>query len=434
MKINSASRPVAVAFASAIILGFSTFSSQVFAWGQFGHEQINDASIVLVNELNPKLGACLVRNRHTVLAHSITPDRLWKKRENLNGLSSSDVQKRLEVDQEEHSLHFFERDAFFDSAEEALSIAKKEYSEIQPELAKRRAARNSFVLSIDPKDQLKDPKNLSIKEIKNHGTAPWRTLQLYRRAVNSLKQGDVEATLLYLGTMGHYVGDMSQPFHAGLNYDGQVNGLQGIHEAVDTLDLPRTAKDEDAVFSSFAATEPFVLEVAKKDMTQNRGLIAEGDIVAKILGLADGGISQTDFFLSAYQVVSNEAAERSPGGSRDRFRNSMTLGMNEDDTPSSGFSRSNRPRRAPSLVSSTRHTRTQVRHIPADLMRQFTGVVQKQVLSQLGHSSAVLANLWLSVYSQAGSPDLSENCGDIKLDYSYAIQNYPSPKEYLPKK
>lgn len=69
--------------------------------------------------------------------------------------------------------------------------------------------------------------------VKN-GTAPWRVRQLYSMAVSAFRSGDFKAGLEYAGTMSHYIGDLSQPLHDSVNYDGQETGNKGIHKFFET--------------------------------------------------------------------------------------------------------------------------------------------------------------------------------------------------------
>ncbi len=70
------------------------------------------------------------------------------------------------------------------------------------------------------------------------GTAPWRTGQLFRMTVDSLKasrggektdSAAVDRALLTAGVMSHFVGDLGNPYHATRNYDGWETGQGGIH-------------------------------------------------------------------------------------------------------------------------------------------------------------------------------------------------------------
>jgi hypothetical protein len=74
--------------------------------------------------------------------------------------------------------------------------------------------------------------------IKN-GTVPWRTEDVYgllRTAFTELSTVGYarENVKLFSSVIAHYVGDSHQPFHAAVNYDGQVTNQQGIHARFET--------------------------------------------------------------------------------------------------------------------------------------------------------------------------------------------------------
>lgn len=73
------------------------------------------------------------------------------------------------------------------------------------------------------------------------GRLPWRVDEMYGRLVDALRQvgegGPSYAAdnARYLSAvLAHYVEDANQPFHAVLNYDGQLTGQRGIHSRFET--------------------------------------------------------------------------------------------------------------------------------------------------------------------------------------------------------
>ena len=73
------------------------------------------------------------------------------------------------------------------------------------------------------------------------GRLPWRIEELYGRLVEAFRQvgsggrpyaGDNARYLV--AVLAHYVEDAHQPFHAVLNYDGQLTGQRGIHSRFET--------------------------------------------------------------------------------------------------------------------------------------------------------------------------------------------------------
>jgi len=69
-----------------------------------------------------------------------------------------------------------------------------------------------------------------------NGTLPWRTAEIYgqlRRHFEIQKRGGtgygLENIKFHSAVLAHYVEDGHVPFHAVLNYDGQLTGQHGIH-------------------------------------------------------------------------------------------------------------------------------------------------------------------------------------------------------------
>ena len=72
------------------------------------------------------------------------------------------------------------------------------------------------------------------------GRLPWREAEEFgqlRRAFESFKRetqfGSLDA-ILFSAVTSHYMQDAHQPFHASVNYDGQLTGNAGIHSRFET--------------------------------------------------------------------------------------------------------------------------------------------------------------------------------------------------------
>lgn len=383
-----------------------TLQGYAFAWGQYGHEQVNEAAVQLLANSHP-LKTCLTKNDVLIKRYAISPDMDWKAGAYSRNLSAEDRTKRAQNDKEEHPLHFFEVDAFFSDLNDLSSIAKGEYSDILPNLKHLLSLNAEAVTKIDPAKHLADPQNPTAKEVSSHGTAPWRILQLHRLAVSALKKQDVQLALFYLATMGHYVGDIAMPFHTTLNYDGQSYNpsLRGIHEAVDTLVLPVKGKDNSDVYPNFPSTEVPVLSAAKKILDANPyHTLAEEEIVGSILENVKSSYTKLPFFLETYAKY---------------LKQDLNL---RDGDPSVHDEK---------LNSSNRHPKLRPKTLPADLERAFARDVIQVVDQQLGEAAALLNKLWIGAYDLAGQPNLDSSCQTFEFDQSFAIQNYPRPGKEL---
>ena len=305
--------------------------SNIFGWGANGHETVNFEALWKIKDTNA--GKCLMQNNMTVEVGGQTvrggafvllgtgPDEFWKtvgtapsdpKLRHLRGVASTT----------EHTYHFFEGDAFAQDNDSGIPIlgsiaqlpSSVHYMRVRPadpvgdmpdylDLLKSHA---NLVSLIDPSKTPNDPP--TPRNVADHGTAPWRAYQMYREAVSALKRRDVPVALVYLGAMGHYVGDMSQPFHASLNYDGQYpnNIAYGIHGAFETDMLDQYAQEEgnathdvkNNIWSNYNATHEGVSRSAGSDMGDQ--ITRHEQIIPEILKLVDTGFPYGPELIKAF--------------------------------------------------------------------------------------------------------------------------------------
>ncbi len=160
------------------------------AWGFDGHRFITDRAIdLLPKELRP----FFQKYRTTIVEHSIDPDTY-----------------RTMGFTDEPPRHFVDMDAYGPFPFRDLPHDYKEA------VAKRGA---DFV-------------------IKN-GTLPWRSEEIYNQLRESFKQLSTspyarDNVKLFAAVLAHYIADSFQPFHAAVNYDGQLTNQQGIHARFET--------------------------------------------------------------------------------------------------------------------------------------------------------------------------------------------------------
>jgi len=86
--------------------------------------------------------------------------------------------------------------------------------------------------------------------VERNGTLPWRASEIHgqlRRNFELQKKGvpgySLENIKFYSAILAHYVEDGHVPFHAVLNYDGQLTGQHGIHSRFETELVLRNVKD-----------------------------------------------------------------------------------------------------------------------------------------------------------------------------------------------
>lgn len=124
--------------------------------------------------------------------------------------------------------------------------------------------------------------------VEKNGTLPWRTEEIYGKLAEAFTQKapySRENIKFFSSVIGHYASDAHVPFHAALNYDGQLTGQRGIHSRFETelflryqhrlkvvpgpavrVDSPRAF-----IFDTLVASFPFVQQVLDADKAAVQG-------------------------------------------------------------------------------------------------------------------------------------------------------------------
>jgi hypothetical protein len=160
------------------------------AWGFNGHKLITDRTIELLpQEIRP----FFEKYRITLVEHSIDPDTY-----------------RTMGFIEEPPRHFLDMDAY-----------------------------GAFPFKDLPHDYNEAVAKYGKDVVVKNGLVPWRTEEIYNQLRDSFKQLSTSGyardnVKLFSSVIAHYVGDSFQPFHAALNYDGQLTNQLGIHARFET--------------------------------------------------------------------------------------------------------------------------------------------------------------------------------------------------------
>ena len=138
--------------------------------------------------------------------------------------------------------------------------------------------------------------------VDQNGTVPWRTEEMYgnlRRAFEAYARRGAfgrNDILFFSAWLTHYVSDAHVPFHAVLNYDGQLTGQNGIH-----------ARFESFMFERYQAR----LTIAPKPITPVRNprefifdtILAGTQLVPDILKSDLEAIGTRDVYDDAYYAA-----------------------------------------------------------------------------------------------------------------------------------
>lgn len=170
------------------------------AWGFDGHRFIAQEAIPL---LPGAIRPFFEKHRVVFMEHSIDPD-LW----------------RSAGFEEEPPRHFVDLDAF-----------------------------GAYPFDALPRDYDAAVKKFGKEMVDKNGLLPWRTAEVYGwlvRAFERAGQGQPYAfddIKFFSAVLAHYVSDAHVPFHAIVNYDGQLTNQRGIH-----------SRFESELFSRFRPT------------------------------------------------------------------------------------------------------------------------------------------------------------------------------------
>ncbi len=220
---------------------------QTTAWGFEAHKFIMGRAIPLLPvEIRP----FFEKYEASIIEHSIDPD-LWRTAGWL----------------EEPPRHFVDMDAYgpypFTGMPHIYDDAVKRYGE-------------EFVLK--------------------NGTLPWRTEEIHGKLVEAFTQKagySRENIRFFSSVLSHYASDAHVPFHAALNYDGQLTGQWGIHSRFESDLFERyqgTLKIAPAPPSPVASAREFVFGA----------LTASFPLVQRVLDADKAALGDRDVYDDAY--------------------------------------------------------------------------------------------------------------------------------------
>ena len=225
---------------AAVVVTLLCVPAPAHAWGFEAHRFIMDRAIALLPaDLRPLFEA----HRATVVERAIDPD-LWID---------------AGYDDEESPHHF-------------LDIDWEGYG--------------PYPFAQLPRDFTAAVAKFGRERIEDNGTLPWRTEEMHgnlQRAFEAYARRGAfgrNAILNQSAWLAHYVSDGHVPFHAVLNYDGQLSGQPGIHARFESMTFERfrdkltiapkavapIRNPRDYMFDTLIAGTRFVPAILKSDL------------------------------------------------------------------------------------------------------------------------------------------------------------------------
>ncbi len=212
------------------------------AWGFEVHKYIMERAIPLLPaEIRPFFD----KYRVSIVEHAVDPD-LWRTAGWL----------------EEPSRHFVDMDAY-----------------------------GAFPFKALPHDYDQAVARYGKAFVDKNGTLPWRTEEIYGKLVEAFTQkaGYARDNIKFFSSViAHYTADAHVPFHAALNYDGQLSGQWGIHSRFESelferyrgtlritpAPIVRIANPREFIFETLTASFTFVQPILDAD----RAAVAGRDV------------------------------------------------------------------------------------------------------------------------------------------------------------
>lgn len=337
------------------------------AWGERGHDIVTRVAVRLLAAKVAKgtpLATQLGRKEFMLGHLSNVPDIVWRNQgeaiENVNA-----------------PTHFL--DIEFISPEVAFGTI--------PMTPAAALARMKELCASPPKGYVCPNKDGAPPNESSAGTAPWRTAQLFRMTVESLKasrasektdSAAVDRAFLTAGVMSHFVGDLGNPYHTTRNYDGWETGQGGIHSYFESAMVSsyRLALDQE-VFDA-AITGRGLERIVRRLPAAERPSLSR-DPLALTMALALDSYSH----LEALNALDVKFARLKPSGTGPDGRR---VGAQRRDA--------------------------------AEMRFKFHLIT----VERLAAAAEVLANLWLIAWEDAGRPDFKD----------YRSFAYPVAPEFIP--
>jgi hypothetical protein len=141
-------------------------------------------------------------------------------------------------------------------------------------------------------------------QVEAWGIAPWAIGQVVDSMTAAMVAGDWTKVRYWTADLCHYAGDLHQPLHCTLNYDGQLTGNTGIHSRYETTML-------NTYSGSLVLTPGTALHLADPLETafaiagvseQNKNVVIAADNTAKA---ASGGSYNATYYASLWSSTSS---------------------------------------------------------------------------------------------------------------------------------
>lgn len=378
-----------LALTSSILLHGSILLAH--AWGPAVHQDIEAAAVQILVEQGHPLGALLKLNLETLKEVALIPDSEWKAE------SAHEIES-----------HYFEVDAFVGSPDMSgiLSLPKGEYVSAYNQYQDLLRDNASYVVEFGKR----------YSDSSAYGTSPWRVIQFYDLSVNALKEKKLTHFLYFLGLLGHYVADISEPLNSTLNFDGMHYPVPavGVYQAFE-----ESLYSPDIFNKALAESKAALAHRGVEGLTRDR-------ILPELFKIIADGYPFVDSLLSAF---SDQCGRTHLAGGRAL----ASVELRETKTKN-GKKIPTAPVSAPKLCDPSISRAA----IP-EFLKNFGGtptlnnlLVRDLIPRRMGEAAAELARLWASIFNESDRPSLSLEVLKTNqvADDAYIAPNYLPSQKY----
>ena len=139
-----------------------------------------------------------------------------------------------------------------------------------------------------PREREEAIKRYGLDFVEKNGQVPWRSVEIYQKLVEAFRQQapySRDNIKFFSSILTHYVSDAHVPFHAVVNYDGQLTGQWGIHSRFETelfernrpilrivpKPISRVANPRDFMFDALISGFPLAQTILSADQAAVKG-------------------------------------------------------------------------------------------------------------------------------------------------------------------
>jgi hypothetical protein len=343
-----------------VLLSSLGISHSAFGWGARGHHAICESAVFLIKA--PELKKFL-SSRPQTLGHLCNiPDIYWKSTPEFNKLGGS--------------AHYIDLEYIKDVPEDK----KTNFSELEKILPGTQPV----------------PGQQTIKSVhQDVGSIWWRANQFVQLA-SDLKAEFAKGTppsnrkedyddefpfnkttfqfLTYIGVLGHFVGDNSQPFHVTYDYDGYESGHGGIHSYYEE-DL---VAEFDADLTSLITLKARQLQKDHESKKMVQKYLTTKDPVVQMKALSEISFTEIPKIFKLDKTIKPSVLKQDKG----------------------------------MKIKTAAERKSASQEFPK---------FKKLIINQMARSSLLLANFWETAFENAGSPNISK----------YKAYKYPFTPDFI---